>query len=108
MLTLDVYPAKATVSGGGQWQAARVMVDHKGRAAVFAGTRNSTTLGWAGRGSLVNLSPAGQPAAAGPWQIQTADGTTVTVERDPAAGCGCGSRLATLGEQDLRIVDFDA
>ena len=103
MIKLDVT-GHITWTGGQTWDTARILADHTGKAAVWAGGRHGSgyTLAWSGH--ITSTAPA---AAGGAVVLTAGDGTTLTAVKD-SGGCGCGSRLSVLGEMDLALASVPA
>ncbi len=90
-------------STGGGWQTARVLVDDTGRAAIWQGAGHENVLVWSGRATVEAKPDGSRLPGYGPWELAGADGQTFMVEK---RGCGCGSRLSTLGAMDLARLDI--
>lgn len=106
-MDLDLVPCRVTLPGGVVWDLCRVLVDHHGRAGIWRAANGQTIRIWAGHAvSIASNAPRGTPIAAGPWQIETADGPIVAVR---TGGCQCAlGGLLALGQRDLEAADVPA
>lgn len=105
MLRLDVI-GRVETSTGDAWPQARILVDDTGRAAVWAGGNGRVDLIWSGTAVAVEShAPPRTPWAAGPFAVTGHDGTVLAVAK---GGCGCGTSLRVLGEQDLAKLGIPA